>query len=223
VQDASWLLVTAVVTDDNQPGLVDGVAQIIAVVTRAADAAVLDTWHALGMRGTASRDVELAAVFGPASRTFPLRPDAARGGHYQTPLYRYPGMGAVAAVVPPVALGIARAALDAVRALATGKTPFGSTTRLFQRAVAQAALARAGSIVRAARLLLYDTLIGAWVRTVAGEPTTLDQRAELLLAATYAVDAAVSAVDIAYGMAGTSAISAINPLGVAPEFGLIAF
>ncbi len=83
---------------------------------------------------------------------------------------------------------------------------------LRERAAAQAKLARAEAIWRSARLLFYDTLSVAWERTVAGEPPTLEEKADLQLAAAHAVASSVKAVDLTYSLAGTSAVYARSPL-----------
>ena len=204
IHDADWLFVTALVETE--------AGEAIGVFVPASAAEVIDTWDSLGMRGTDSHDVALADVFVPTARTFPLVPQFQPGPRYRGPLYRLPGIGEAAVVICPVALAIAGAALTELRLLAQGKTPFGSATVLRERAVAQAKLARAEAIWRSARLLFYDTLSLAWERTVAGEPSTLEQKADLQLAAAHALASSVKAVDITYSLAGTSAVYARSPL-----------
>lgn len=157
IHDATWLMVTALVMDGEQPRTADGAPEAIGVIVRAEEAEVFDTWYSLGMRGTDSNDVALH-VFAPEGRTFPLVPEFEAGPHYRGPLYRISAMAEVATVIPPVALGIARQAISELRDLAQGKTPFGSATLLRERAVAQAKLARAEAVLRSARLFFYDTL-----------------------------------------------------------------
>jgi alkylation response protein AidB-like acyl-CoA dehydrogenase len=252
IHDATWLFVTALVADRSQPGMSNGTPEVIGVIIRAQEAEIIDTWHALGMRGTDSNDVVLTDVFVPISRTFPPSPEFEQGRHYQGPLYRFPAMGEVAVVIAPVCLAVARGAITELTSLAQRKTPFGSATALRDRAATQAKLGLAEATLRSARGLFYDALEEAWARTLAGEQSTLEQKADLLLAATHAVNSAAKAVELMYGVAGTSAIYTRSRLerhfrdiqvlkqhgftaesryetvgqvylGVPPEFGLVAF
>jgi alkylation response protein AidB-like acyl-CoA dehydrogenase len=247
IHDATWLMVTALV--DAGDG---GAPQALALYARAAEAEILDTWYTLGMRGTDSNDVSLTDVFVPRSRTFVLAPGSQPGPLYDGPLYRISAMGQAGMVVSPVPLGIARAALDELRRLAGGKTPFGSAKVLRERAVAQRDLARAEAVLRSARLLFYDALAEEWERAKTGVVHTLEQRADTTLAAAHAVWSAATAVDLVCRLAGTTGIYTRSPLerhlrdvqtlrhhgfvaesryesagqvylGVEPEFGFVAF
>jgi alkylation response protein AidB-like acyl-CoA dehydrogenase len=195
--------------------------------------------------------VTVDSVFVPVSRTFRLLPDFSPGRHYQGPLYRFPGIAEASVIVAPVLLAIARGALDAFMDLARQKTPFGSMKLLRERASVQGALARAEASWRSARAFFYDSLDAGWKRAVAGEPFTIEQKADLLLAGVHAAHSAWNVVS-AHRLAGTSAIYTRNPLerhlrdamtlrhhgsvsesqyetvgqvylSVPPEFGLVAF
>lgn len=203
VHYAHWLMLTAQLT---------GEEQTIGAILPTRDAEIVDTWHSLGMRGTDSNDVVVDGAFVPSARTFAMAPEFEPGRHYAGPLYRYPPIGEAAVVVAPNALAVAREAIDELRDLAQGKTPFGSPTVLRQRALAHAKLGRAAAILRSARQLFYATLEEAWDRTVAGTPSTLEQKADLALAGAHAVASAVQAVDLVYSLAGTSGVYARSPL-----------
>ena len=73
-------------------------------------------------------------------------------------------------------------------------------------------LARAEAILRAGRLLLYDTLSDTWEATLSGKTISLRQKADLLLAMTHAVSSGVKAVELMYSVAGTSGIYTKSPL-----------
>ncbi len=93
-----------------------------------------------------------------------------------------------------------------------GQDAFGSATTLRQRGVAQAKLARAEAILRSARALFYETLKEAWERTLAGTPSTLEQKADLALPGAHAVASSAKAVDLVFSIAGTSGVYARSPL-----------
>jgi alkylation response protein AidB-like acyl-CoA dehydrogenase len=166
----------------------------------------------MGMCGTGSNDVAVTDVFVPTARTFPLVPEFIPGFHYHGPLYRFPLVGIVASNLPPLVLAVARRAIEEVSALAQGKIPVAASTALRERASAQAKLAQAEAILRAGRVFLYDTLSETWAATVAGEPLSLRQKADVQLAMTHAVQSAVQAVELMYRMAGTSGVYTRSPL-----------
>lgn len=202
VSDASWIWVTATCPDET----VDGVPVTRAAFFPASDARIVQTWDTIGMRGTDSNDVELDGLFVPERRTFRIGIDHSPGSRYDGPLYRAAAMVLVASYVPAVALGIARDALAELVALAQDKTPFASSTCLRERAVAQAKLGRAVGALRSARTYLHDRTGHGWDRAVAGGELTLEEKAEVLLAAVQAIDASARAVEAAFSAAGTNAI-----------------
>lgn len=206
VSDARWIWVTSLTVENGEPVMVEGAPMVRAAFFPASEATIVKTWDTLGMRGTDSHDVSLANLVVPERRTFRIGIDHTPGPLYDDPLYRTPAMVLVGSYVPAVALGIARDAIDEFIALAQGKTPFGSTATLRERATAQAKLGRAEGLLRSARTYLYDRLTWGWEETRAGVQLTLEQRSEVLLACVQAIAASAQAVDLVYSAAGTSAI-----------------
>ena len=211
--DATWVARTAMVMDGDTPQLsASGAPEVLLAFVPVEACDIIDTWYVMGMRGTGSDDIVMTNLFVSQARTFPLVPEFTAGSHYQGPLYQFSAMGNVAATFPPVVLAVARQALDAVYTIAQGKTPFASTTLLRERATAQVKLAQAEAMLRSARALLYETLGEVWEQTLAGEPPSLGQRADLLLAVAHATSSAAKVVELAYNVAGTSGIYTRNPL-----------
>ena len=206
IHDSDWLLLTGMVMDDGRPRMVNEAPVMLQLILRASDVEIVDTWRALGMRGTDSHDVTFDSVHVPAARAFPLDPNPRLGRHYQGPLYRLSGMAIVVAIFTPVTLAIGRKALDAFRELALSKTPMGLSNTLRERTMAQAVFAEAEGMLRAARTLFYDTLAQAWERAKAGEPATLEHNADLMLAGTHAANTAAKVADMMQNTAGASAI-----------------
>jgi len=210
--DANWIATSAVIGGDHTRPEGQGGTELVMVYLPRESCEIIDTWHVMGMRGTGSNDVAVADVFVPAVRTFPIVPEFTPGSHYRGPFYRFPIMGIVAGNLSPIVLAVARRAIDEVSALAQHKVPAARSTPLRERASAQAKLARAEAALRAARLLLYDTLGEAWQATVAGDALSLKQKADLLLAMTHAVSSTVEAVELMYSVAGTTGIHMRSPL-----------
>jgi alkylation response protein AidB-like acyl-CoA dehydrogenase len=212
IHDAEWLFLTAIVMEGDQPRMADGRPQVIAVVLRAGEVEIVDTWNSLGMRGTDSNDVVIHDVFVPRTRTFPLVPEFEPGPYHGGALYRFPGIGAASFMIAPVPLAVARGAISQLRELAQRKVAFGYSRTIGERTTIQVTLARAEAMLRGARLLYYDSLATAWARTEAGTRHTLEQRADLLLGAVYAATTAGSVTDMMHRVAGTSGIYARSPL-----------
>jgi alkylation response protein AidB-like acyl-CoA dehydrogenase len=166
----------------------------------------------MGMRGTGSNDVAVTDVLVPIARTFPIKPEFTPGSHYKGPLYRFPLIGTVASNLPPLLLAVARQAIGEVSTLAQTKVPVGRSTSLRERASTQAKLAQAEAILRAGRLLLYNTLSDTWQATLAGDTLSLRQKADVLLAMTHVVSSAAKAVELMHSIAGTSGIYMKCPL-----------
>lgn len=252
IHQAAWVVLTGIVHDGDQPRMTPAGPAIVELILRASEVEIVDTWHSLGMRGTDSNDVAVHGAFVPASRSVLLAPGAEPGPLHQGPLYRLSALVSVYVVVAPVALALARGAIDALRELADRKTPLGATKTIRHRTAVQAAVADGEARLRSARLLFYDTLAAAWRRAVAGEAATLEQKADMMLASAHAGRTAAQVVDLMHRMGGTSGIYERSPLerqlrdvqtvrhhgficesrletvgqvylGVEPEFALVAF
>lgn len=186
--------------------------EIVALIMRTSEVEIVDTWHSLGMRGTDSNDVAAHAVFVPVSRSFHVAPQYEAASQFQGPLYRLSALVSTFVVVAPVALAIARGALSELCDLAGRKTPLGSRKTLKDRAAVQSAVAEGEALLRSARLYWYETLTAAWLRALAGEETTLEHKADLMLAGTHAVQSAARVAALMHRMAGTSGVYARNRL-----------
>jgi alkylation response protein AidB-like acyl-CoA dehydrogenase len=176
---------------------------------RASDTRVLDTWDTSGLRGSGSHDVEVTDVFVPEERTFSLLTDTPRyaGGTSGLPFF-----GVLAAGVAAVALGIARAAIDALVLLANAKEPQGARRTLAHRERVQFAVAAAEGKLRAARAFLTESLRDAALEASSSGAPSVRGRALVRVAASHAARAAAEAVDLAYDTGGASSVYSKNPL-----------
>ena len=210
---ARWVLLTALVMDGNQPRMAHGMPVVIAATMPAKDVEVLDTWHGLGLRGSDSTDVSVRDLFVPSAFTFPLAPQYEPNKHYRSALYRTPLLAAgVLASISPVAIAIARNAIDEVRALSSKRVPMASTVTLRDRGVAQARLGRAEAMLRSARAFMYETMTDTWERAQAGETFTPEQRANILLAAAHAAQVGGEVTEMMFTSGGSSSVFTRHPL-----------
>jgi alkylation response protein AidB-like acyl-CoA dehydrogenase len=168
-----------------------------------AQATLIDgSWNVIGMRGTMSGAYRLDDVFVPeafsSTREDPtLRREPGR-------LYAYPMQGIYAVGVAGVAMGIARAMLDAFEELATRKTPR-NLGRLADNAVVQSNVAQHEARLGAAHAYLVDALSTIWS---ADDSWVIDvpARARVRLACAFAIQTAEAVADYAYKSAGVDAI-----------------
>jgi alkylation response protein AidB-like acyl-CoA dehydrogenase len=173
------------------------------------DVEIIDTWHVAGLRGTGSRDMHVSDVFVPEARMLALgttRP------HVDGPTYRYPVLGFLALTIAPIPLGIARRAIDEVVALAESKRSMGIGPTLRDKQTAQHEIGRAEAILRSARAWMYEVTGEIWEKAVAGRPITPEDRAMVRAACAHASLEAVRVAEIAYRLAGGSAIYESNAL-----------
>lgn len=177
--------------------LPNGAPHVRCVLFRADETHVIETWDTSGLRGTGSHDFEVRDVVVPQARCFSFF----EGAQPQIPFF-----GVLAAGVSAVALGIARAAVDAIVALAKVKQPLGSKRGIAHRELVQLTVAQAEAKVRSARAFLHEAAIAA------ERDPTVQNRALLRLAAAHATKESAAAVDLAYEAGGATSIYSKNPL-----------
>lgn len=190
------------------PGGADAPPEMRLALMPAANLRVHDTWSVSGLRGTGSHDFEAEDELVHEE----LAPSLAAGPREDGPLYAFPLFGLLALGIAGVALGIARGAIDDLRALATAKVPQGSRRTLAARSGAQAQLARSEGALRAARALLLGEAEAAWEQAAAESSIDLAARAGLRLAATHAVHTGAEVAGAMYELGGGSAIYESSPL-----------
>ncbi len=161
-----------------------------------------DTWHVSGLRGSGSLDFEVRDAFVPESRAvgYLIQENPPR------PLYQFPQFALLALGIAAVALGVARGAIDELIALASTKVRAGGTASLATRVHAQMDVATAEATLRSARAFYYETIDAAWQKAQRGDPIPVDERRDMRLATTHAVQACVRVVDAMYTLAGGSSV-----------------
>src|SRR5205814_3671246 len=112
-------------------------------------------------------------------------------------LYRFTTAQLYASGFAGVAMGIARAVLDAFTDLARNKRPRGAQASLRDNAVVQSEVGLMEARLRSARAFLVQTLNDIYDGLADDGELTLDQRIWVRLASTYAIHEARSVVDTA--------------------------
>ena len=179
------------------------------VVPRRA-ASIKDVWHVIGLKGTGSDTYALTDVFVPedcAIAHHALDPTERRE---RGPLYSFTIYQLFGSSFPAIALGIARAMLDAFIALAQTKTPVAGKTVLRDNPVIQSQVGVAESQFAAARTFFYAAWDENW-RAAQDNAVTLSQRVRLRMASIHASQQARQVAETAYLAAGATAIFESNP------------
>lgn len=172
------------------------------------DIDIVDTWNVSGLRGSGSHDVRVDRVAVPQAHII-----AAMGGATgDPPLGGIPLGTRLAYNKVAVALGIARAGIDAFIELAAGKQLRLTTRMLRERPFAQRAVALAEARLRGARASVFERTEDMWRKVVAGEEFTSRDRALFQIVCSDAVLATARAVDTVAEAAGTSANQIEQPL-----------
>jgi 3-hydroxy-9,10-secoandrosta-1,3,5(10)-triene-9,17-dione monooxygenase len=180
------------------------------------DYTIDDTWYAVGLCGTGSKDVVVDDAFVPGYRTHSYRdafyltnPGAAVN---DAPLYRLPFGLVFPACISSPAIGVALGALEAFRDQTTIRISPRDRSRVAEDPFAQLALAEAAAEVTAAR----DRLLGDFaeaMRTVRDGPElSLAQRARYRWDTAKAVDRSVRAVDRLFEASGGRGVFLDNPI-----------
>ena len=179
------------------------------MLLRRETAAIKDVWQVVGLRGTGSDTYSVHDMFVDDAHT--LTRDRAEERREPGLIYKFAAMQIYASGFASVALGIARAALDAFIDLARGKTPALSQTSLRDNAVVQSAIGIADAKLHAARAWLLQVMTETQEAVRHTGELTLDQRIRIRQASTYAIHQAKEIVDTAYHEAGATAIFDANP------------
>ncbi len=198
IRHADWVSGSAWVVNDGARA-----AERRVFVVRTADVDVHDTWHVAGLRGTGSCDFSLKDHFVADAFTWDIeRARPQRGGA----LYRLGLPAFVTNEHAAFALGIARRALEAIVALASGKARGVKPAPLVARGSFQRFVGAAEVRLRAARAVAVELNEAAWTTVGLGESLTARQHAELRSAAVHATEVALDVVTRAFRYAGGSAL-----------------
>ena len=123
-------------------------------------AVVRDVWHVMGLKGTGSDNYTVTDLFVPARYTFTRELAAER--RETGPLYRFTTYQIYGAAFASVALGIARATLDAFMQIATTKVPMLGSKPLRDNPVIQSKVAVAEAQWHSSRAFMMQALSDMW-------------------------------------------------------------
>jgi alkylation response protein AidB-like acyl-CoA dehydrogenase len=202
-QHSDWLFGNCVVTENGKPrpGLIPGNPEARAMMFAPPKAQIIDTWSVNGLRGTGSHDIAVENLVVPADDSFDifLGQSSVPGPSMAEPLLY------AALHIGTVAIGIAQRAITEIVALAnTNKRRLYASASLAESPLFQFRLGQADASLRAARNLLRSEADAVWSSAVAGNRISIDGRAPVMAAITWAVHTCSAVVDSCYKAGGGS-------------------
>jgi len=208
--NCTWLSGGAVIVEgDGIRKLPNGAPDSRMVIFPASDAELIDTWHAHGLNGTGSGDMAVTDLHVPARRAVSMMSSTPT---HEGALYRFPTFGLLSLGIAAVALGNATAIIDDLVALAASKKPTGGGRTLAERGYSQATLAQSKAKLSGARLFVDDAVRKAWRMAENGDALTVEARADLRLAATYATRTSAEVAAAMYDLAGGDSVYLKSPI-----------
>lgn len=179
----------------------------IAVMPRSA-IRIEETWDTVGLLGTGSHDLVAENVLVAEEWTF------VRGGlpNLDEPFFRYPSLSFATQVLSVVGLGVARAALDALADMASGRVSVTGAPAIADRPLAQVDIAKAEADLRAARAFFYESIDRAWEYVLAGDAVPVAATNLLRLSSTHATRVAADVARTAQMLSGMSGVYNDSPL-----------
>jgi 3-hydroxy-9,10-secoandrosta-1,3,5(10)-triene-9,17-dione monooxygenase len=129
------------------------------------DVTIHDTWHILGMKATASRDISVEGCFVPLHRAAPFRPalEGQSAGHrlHDNTLYHIPFLAFAMIEVLPVVVGAHRGAAEALRRRVEARMATFTGSRVKDNVVAQIRMAQAS-----ARAAMAEQMLAAMIADI---------------------------------------------------------
>jgi indole-3-acetate monooxygenase len=195
-------------SDDEDGAAGTGFGRMVVFLVPKAQAEVIDNWHVAGLQGTGSLDFSVDGIFVPSELTYDLGTPALRGGD----LFRLGMPAFVSNEVPPLAIGLARRALDDVSELATHTARFPGGPTVSERAVFHKELGRAETRIRAARAVHREAMAAAWESAVAGTVPGEELQLAVTTASIYAVETCSDVVTDLFRYGGGRVLALSNPM-----------
>ncbi len=174
---------------------------------------MIDTWYAMGMIGTGSKDIEVKEVFVPERRALALA--RCRGGLEHPgaklnpgPLFRVPIVASAGHPLSATALGTAEGAFEHVRDVFSKRVGTYTGAKVSDFQAVQVKLARARGLIDSARYLMRESALVFQDR----ENLTLEEKLRLRAQNALAVAQAREAVETLWSFYGANAIYTRDPL-----------
>jgi 3-hydroxy-9,10-secoandrosta-1,3,5(10)-triene-9,17-dione monooxygenase len=212
VDSSEWNMLASVVSSDDEA---DGIEYRIFLLHKN-DYRILDTWHATGLRGTGSNDVEVDGAFVAEAMTLAVSnlDGGPTPGSAVNPnaLYALPVFSLFPYVLSGVALGNAQACLDDYVDVARHRASTYNRAKLGDLQSTQIKIAEASAKIDAARLIMRSTCIVAMADARAGHVPDIAAKTRLRRDGAYAVNLCTEAVSLLFAASGARGLSTSGAL-----------
>lgn len=212
VDNCQWNMLAVTIYDDDGKAPSSVPVDWRLCLVPKSDYRIIDTWYAMGMVGTGSKDIEVKAVFVPERRALELRKcrgglDHPGGKLNEGPLFRIPIVAAAGHPLSPAALGAAEGAFEHVSE--SFKTRLGTYTgaKVSDFQAVQIKVAKARALVDSARYLMRES-----AQAFQRENLDLETKLRLRIQNTLAVMQSREAVETLWSCYGANAIYTRDPL-----------
>lgn len=203
------LILFGIVMDGATPRFVaPGMPEVRAFYVPTEACTINDKWHVLGLRATGSNEVIVDDLF--VAESFTALPSGRM--RIDRTLFRVPVFTTAACAGAAVCLGIAKAAIASLTALAATKTAIGGPTPIINSPDVQAAIGEATVALYGARAALRDTLTAVVELASGDEPITMIERGRVRAAMTNAAVTAKRVTLQMFELGSSSSIYAGEPL-----------
>ena len=207
VDNSAWNMLAVTIYEDEK-----AVDWRLCLVPKS-DYKIIDTWYAMGMIGTGSKDIEVHEVFVPERRALALTRCRGGGEHPGAalntgPLFRLPIVAPAGHPLSATALGTAEGAFEHVRDVFAKRVGTYTGAKVSDFQAVQVKLARARCLIDSARHLMRESAL-----VFQGNPL-LDIETKLRLRSqnAFAVAQAREAVETLWSFYGANAIYTRDPL-----------
>jgi 3-hydroxy-9,10-secoandrosta-1,3,5(10)-triene-9,17-dione monooxygenase len=178
---------------------------------------IVDTWHAMGMVGTGSKDIVVTERFVPERRALPLvrcrggleHPGAAMNSG---PLYRIPVVASAGHPLGSAALGCAEGAFDVFLESMTRRAGTYTGARVADFQAVQVKVARARCLIDSARQLMRGSALELQHAAERHEVPDLETKLRCRAHSAFAVNQAREAVETLWSCYGANGIYTRDPI-----------
>jgi 3-hydroxy-9,10-secoandrosta-1,3,5(10)-triene-9,17-dione monooxygenase len=213
VDNSEWNMLAVSVYDG------DGTAPIdwrLCLVPKS-DYEIIDTWFAMGMAATGSKDIAVTELFVPERRALPLL--RCRGGRDHPgsalnsgPLFAIPIVAASSHPLAPAALGAAEGAYELFLAAMSRRVGTYTGARVADIQAVQIKVGRARCLIDSARYLLRQSAIAFQAAAERNEAPDLEMKLRFRAHSAFAVNQAREAVETLWSCYGAQGLYTRDPL-----------
>ncbi len=181
------------------------------------DYLIHDTWYAMGMAATGSKDVEVKELFVPERRALPLA--LCRGGREHPgaatntgALFRLPVVATSQLAIGPAAIGCAEGAYETVVRSFARRTGTYTGAKVSEFQAVQSKLAKARCLIDSARLLMRESALAFQAYGERNEVPDLPTKLRLRAHTAFAVGQLREAVETLWSFYGAAGLYTRDPL-----------